>query len=84
MIVLEAHNINNIEIHKTIGEYTQEELHKLEEYVESWHKDTSNAVLLSDEIHDLFHNLYGFGDNTPEQFEEFKQRCLNGEFNIIY
>ena len=80
-IVLEAHELHNIQIHEIIGEYTEEELHKLEEYVASWHKDSSNAVVLCEEVHDLFHSLYGYGDNTKEQFEEFKERYLNGEFN---
>ena len=82
-IVLEAHELYNIEIHEIIGEYTQEELHKLEEYVASWHKDNSNAVVLCEVVHDLFHNLYGYGNNTKEQFEEFKQRYLNGEFQDL-
>ena len=82
-IVLEAHELHNIQIHEIIGEYTKEELHKLEEYVVSWHKDSSNAVVLSEEVHDLFHSLYGKGNNTKEQFEEFKERYLNGEFNDL-
>ena len=88
MIVLEAHELYNIQVKPQVKDYTEEELYKLEEYVASWHKDTSNAVLLSKEVHELFHNykdedgnvLYGYGSNTPEQFEEFKQRYLNGEF----
>ena len=91
MIVLEAHTINAIEIKQQVKDYTEDELKLLKEYVASWHKDTSNAVLLCDEVHDLFHNckdkdgnvLYGYGNNTPEQFEEFKQRYLNGEFNDL-
>lgn len=86
IIVLEAHELHNIQVKSQVKDYTEEELHKLEEYVASWHKDTSNAVLLSNEVHDLFHRSkkkggYGSGDNTPEQFEEFKKRFLNGEFN---
>ena len=80
-IVREAHELYKIEIKEIIGEYTKEELKLLEEYVKEWHIDTSNAVLLSDEIHYLFHHEYGFGDNTPEQFEEFKERYLAGEFD---
>ena len=80
MIVLEAHELHNIQIHEIVSEYTQEELYKLEQYIEKWHKDTSNAVLLCEEVHSLFHSIYKYGNNTPEQFEEFKQRYLSGEF----
>ena len=80
MIVIEAHELHDIQIHEIVSEYTQEELYKLEQYIEKWHKDTSNAVLLCKEVHKLFHVLYKYGNNTPEQYEEFKQRYLSGEF----
>ena len=74
IIVLEAHKLNNIEIHEIVGEYTQEELNKLEEYVVRYHQDNSNAVVLCKEMHDLFHSIYGYGNNTKEQYIEFKER----------
>ena len=83
MIVLEAHELHNIQIKPQVKDYTEEELHKLEEYIASWLKDTSNAVLLSKEVHDLFHSLYGYGDNTPEQYEEFRERYMAGEFKDV-
>lgn len=83
IIVLEAHEIHNIQVKQQVKDYTEEELHKLEEYVVSCHKDNTNAVVLSEEVHRLFHSLYGQGNNTPEQYEEFKQRFLNGEFKEI-
>ena len=84
-IVKEAHELHNIQAKPQVKDYTEEELHKLEEYVTSWHKDNSNAVVLCKEAHDLFHKAknkggYGKRNNTPEQYEEFKQRYLNGEF----
>ena len=82
-IVIEAHNLHNIQIKDQVKDYTQEELKLLEEYVGSWHKDNSNAVVLSEDAHNLFHKLYGKGNNTPEQFEEFKERYLAEEFKEI-
>lgn len=89
MIVLDAHNTYNIKIKEQVKDYTEEELKLLEDYIVEWHKDSSNGILLSEEVHYLFHNcrdkdgnvLYGKGNNTPEQFEEFKERYLNGEFD---
>ena len=82
-IVLDAHNLHNIKVKDQVKNYTDEELQLLEEYVASWHKDNSNGIVLSEDVHKLFHSLYGKGDNTPEQFEEFRQRYMAKEFNNI-
>ena len=81
MIVQEAHITNNIKVKPQVKDYTQEELQLLENYVLEWHKDTSNGILLSNEVHELFHNIYNRGDNTPQQYEQFKTRYLNHEFD---
>lgn len=81
MIVLDAHRLYNINIKQIIADYTKEELKLLEDYVLEWHINTSNGVLLSEEVHDLFHSIYHKGSNTLQQFEEFKERYLNGEFD---
>ena len=83
-IIVDAHIINNIEIKSQLGQYTFEELRLLEEYIVEWHKDTSNAVVLSEEVHKLFHINFmgGYTKHTTEQdYIEFKERYLNGEFN---
>jgi hypothetical protein len=82
-IVEEAHSLHNIKIKPQVKDYTKEELRLLEKYIASWHKDTNNAALLCDEAHSLFHKLYGKRNNTPEQYIEFKERYLAGEFKEI-
>ena len=83
-IVEDAHDFYNIEFKETYGEYTEEELKLLEDYVSEWHKDTSNAVVLCKQVHRLFHDVFMGGCKNPttkEDFEEFKERYLNGEFD---
>ena len=87
-IVKEGHIFNNIQIKEIVSDYTEEELTLLEEYVKSWHMDTKNAIVLCEKVHKLFHRTkenggYGKGNNTPEQFEEFKERYLAGEFDDV-
>ena len=45
--------------------------------------DMNNGITLSKEIHKLFHKIYGNKHNTKEQFEEFKHRYINKEFEEV-
>lgn len=64
--------------------------HELEQYGYSLEKLTAeflrlhneaSAVLLEKKLHQLFHKTYGYKNNTAEQYYEFKERYLKGDFN---
>lgn len=63
----------NLTIHKTIGEYTSEELELLKNTCLELHYKYGLGVCLTKKVHIEFHKTYGYGDNIPEQFEEFKK-----------
>lgn len=57
-------------------------LQLLEEEFMKLHNEIGKAVVLNKEVHSLFHKLYGYKNNTPEQYIEFKERYKKGELKI--
>jgi hypothetical protein len=82
LIIKEAVKELNLELKETIGEYSDEELINLSNKVIELHKKYPLGICLIKEIHELFHQIYGYGDTTPEQFYEFKQKIESGEIVI--
>ena len=85
-LVMEAHVLNGIQIKEIVADYTEEELKLLVAYITKWHQDFSNAIVLSKEVHNYFHNVFMKGkgrESSVEDVEEFKQRYLNGEFKDL-
>ena len=72
----------NFPIYTEIRKYTEDELKLLRLKNIEMHDKYPLGVCLSRKIHNLYHSLYG-DDNTPEQFEEFKVRYNNGEFEDV-
>lgn len=81
-IVKETFEYTQIPVKININEYSEEELRKLSDICLKIHYQYPLGVCLKSKLHDLFHSLYGILDNTPEQFEEFKQKYLSGEFDL--
>ena len=46
------------------------------------HNKYGLGAVLKKSVHVLYHKLYGHGNNTPSQFEEFRQRIQSGDIII--
>lgn len=71
----------DIPIKNQISEYSDAELTLITEGIKKRHTKEL-GVPLRYEIHRLFHSIYG-NSNTPEQYYEFKERYMRGEFAEI-
>lgn len=64
-------------VYDKLSDYTDSELNSIVEKVLEVHFRYPLGVCLSKEVHEEFHLIYGKGDNTPEQFYEFKEKYIN-------
>jgi len=76
-IVREAIDNLGIEIKENMGDYDEDEFKKLVKEIRKLHKHYGLGACLTNEMHIKFHTLYGYGDNTPEQFNEFVNTMKN-------
>lgn len=84
-LIIDGLKFYDIEPKTHLNEFSKEELEMMVDYIKFKHKDNTNAIVIDERLHTLFHSnrCYGYKNNTPEQFEEFKQRYLNGEFDDV-
>lgn len=70
--------INNLNLpyYKYSYEYTEKEFYLIKEELIKLHNEVE-GVVLSKELHQLFHSQYGKYNNSKEQYLEFKQNQLN-------
>lgn len=66
----------NIKLKEIISEYSDIELKTLENECIRLHEKYGLGVCLCREEHESFHKQYGYGNNTPEQYYEFKNNRL--------
>lgn len=74
----ETLNLIHIDDRESIDDYADEELKNILDTFRSVQDRYPLGVCLSREVHKLFHKIYGYGDNTIEQWDEFEQNYKNG------
>lgn len=82
-ILKESLNILGLNEKRILNELSIDEENKLKLMVVKLHNEYGLGIPLRKDIHRLFHHLYGKKENTQEQFEEFKVRYYNGEFDDL-
>lgn len=68
------------EVKDTMDDYSDEELKDILITFREKQSKYPLGVCLSKEIHMLFHHNYGYGYNTPEQWEDFVSNYKNGKY----
>ena len=79
LILKESIEELNFELKETIGEYKKEDLKLLINRIREKHKKYPLGVCLTRDWHMKFHNIYGYGDTTPEMWYEFLEKIKSGD-----
>lgn len=81
-IVTDSLSELNLERKNNVFEYSNEELLSIVNKVLEIHYKYPLGICLCRKHHKFFHHEYGLSNNTPQQFEEFKQRIESGELTL--
>ena len=69
----------NFELKNTIGEYDSDQITLLVNKLIEVHYRYPLGIALTKKWHNKFHKLYGMGDNTPDQWNDFIQKIKFGK-----
>lgn len=71
----------NIKFKQSMDDYTEKELKDILELFRENQSKYPLGVCLFKNVHTLFHNKYGYGNNTQEQWNEFVLDFKQGRYN---
>lgn len=80
LILNETINDLNILIKETMNEYSDEELKSILTLFRLKQNKYPLGICLAKNVHSLFHNTYGYGNNTESQWVEFVKDYKNKKF----
>ena len=81
LILKETLNTIEIDDRESIDDYSDDELKYILETFRSIQNKYPLGVCLYRDVHKLFHKIYGYGNNTIEQWDEFEQNYKKGLYN---
>lgn len=81
LMLKEAIDSTGISDKESLDDYSEEELKNILEIFKDIQSKHPLGVCLSRKVHTLFHKIYGYGDNTEEQWNEFQNNYKNGIYN---
>lgn len=82
-IMYKALKILKLPLYDEINKYTKNDLKLIKNKCLELHYKYGYGVPLINELHKLFHSLYGVKNNNLQQFEEFIQKYYNEEFDDL-
>lgn len=71
LLIGETIELLSFPIYDNFDDYTQEQLDLFIDTLMSLQEFYSEYICITESIHIKFHNLYGYGNNTKEQWDEF-------------
>lgn len=83
LIFEEAIEVLGFEIKGAFDDYTKDSLDKFLDVFRQIQDVNDECACVTKSIHLLFHREYGFGDNTPEQWNEFVEKFKAGQYADI-
>ena len=80
-IVDETFKLVDIDKRSTVSDYTEEEFDNLTDVLKYLHSEYGYGACLTTEVHQLFHDTYGYKNFSPFDFLDFAYRIDIGEFD---
>jgi len=83
-IVKEVLNELNLPVYNNVNDYSTKALSSIDDLVLKKHFYYDCGVPLRKDMHILFHNIYGYKNNTIDQFVDYTNKIFNGTIEIPY
>lgn len=77
LILSEAVELSGVELKRKFEDYTVEELQNIYDIFADLQDEYDSTICICKGVHLEFHKQYGYGNNTPEQWEEFIKNNYN-------